>query len=81
VVVTIHNHGAIPGDLLPGIFDPFRSRKVNQGRGGGLGLGLFIAKAIASAHGGNIHVVSSSDAGTTFRLVLPRKPALAAAPD
>ena len=81
VVVAIHNHGAIPRDLLPKIFDPFRSRKDKQGRGGGLGLGLFIAKAIASAHGGNIDVVSSSEAGTTFRFVLPRKPELAAPPE
>jgi PAS domain S-box-containing protein len=78
VVVTIHNHGAIRPDLLPKIFDPFRSRKGRQERGSGLGLGLFIAKAIACAHAGNIDVVSSSDAGTTFRLALPRRPALAA---
>jgi signal transduction histidine kinase len=43
-------------------------------------LGLFIAKAIASAHGGDIHVESSAKAGTTFRLVLPRKPAVVTAP-
>jgi nitrogen-specific signal transduction histidine kinase len=34
-------------------------------------LGLFIAKAIATAHGGGIEVDSEHDE-TTFRLVLPR---------
>ena len=81
VVVAIHNHGTIPHDLLPKIFDPFRSRKDKLGRGDGLGLGLFIAKAIASAHGGNIDVVSSSAEGTTFRFVLPRRPMLVAPPE
>ena len=79
VIVTIHNHGAIPPDLLPKIFDPFRSGREKQRRGSGLGLGLFIAKAIASAHGGDIEVASSAEEGTRFRLVLPRSPAVVAA--
>jgi PAS domain S-box-containing protein len=79
VIVTIHNHGVIPPDLLPKIFDPFRSGREKHRRGSGLGLGLFIAKAIASAHGGDIQVASSAEEGTTFRLVLPRSPAVAAA--
>jgi nitrogen-specific signal transduction histidine kinase len=36
-----------------------------------VGLGLFIAKAIARAHGGGLEV-NSSDDQTMFRLVLPR---------
>jgi PAS domain S-box-containing protein len=79
VIVTVHNHGVIPPDLLPKIFDPFRSGREKQRRGSGLGLGLFIAKAIASAHGGDIDVASSAKEGTTFRLVLPRSPTIVAA--
>jgi PAS domain S-box-containing protein len=79
VVVEVHNRGAIPKDILPRIFEPFRSGRQYASRGGGLGLGLFIARAIARAHGGSLEVDSSDDA-TTFRLVLPRYTAGAAAP-
>jgi PAS domain S-box-containing protein len=71
VAVEVHNEGAIPGEVLPRIFEPFRSGRHHGGRGEGLGLGLFIAKAIAEAHGGGLEVDSSCGA-TTFRLVLPR---------
>ena len=43
-----------------------------------LGLGLFIARAIVSAHGGDIEVSSSSDDGTTFTVRLPKCAALLA---
>jgi signal transduction histidine kinase len=39
---------------------------------GSIGLGLFIARAIVSAHGGDIQVRSSSDAGTTLTVKLPK---------
>jgi two-component system CheB/CheR fusion protein len=71
VTVEVHNEGAIPGEVLPRIFEPFRSGRHHGGRGEGLGLGLFIAKAIAVAHGGALEVDSAVGA-TTFRLVLPR---------
>jgi PAS domain S-box-containing protein len=73
VAVEVHNRGAIPSELLPRIFEPFRSGRHHASRGDGLGLGLFIAKAIARAHGGALEVDSSGDA-TMFRLVLPRHP-------
>jgi PAS domain S-box-containing protein len=79
VAVEVHNEGAIPGDVLPRIFEPFRSGRHHGGRGEGLGLGLFIAKAIAVAHGGGLEV-DSSGGGTTFRLVLPRNAAPSPAP-
>jgi signal transduction histidine kinase len=37
----------------------------------GTGLGLFIARSIAEAHGGALDVVSSPDQGSTFTLNLP----------
>ena len=79
VVVHVHNRGAIPKEVLPRMFEPFRSGRQYASRGGGLGLGLFIARAIARAHGGSLEVDSSDDA-TTFQLVLPRYTARAAAP-
>jgi signal transduction histidine kinase len=79
VTVEVHNEGAIPGELLPHLFEPFRSGRHHGKRGDGLGLGLFIAKAIASAHGGGLEV-TSSQGETTFRLVLPRRAAAPIAP-
>jgi PAS domain S-box-containing protein len=72
VAVEVHNEGTIPRELLPVLFEPFRSGQHHGSRGDGLGLGLFIANAIARAHGGDLQV--DSEAGqTTFRLVLPRE--------
>ena len=71
VAVEIQNRGAIPREILPLIFEPFRSGEHHGSRGDGLGLGLFIVKAIADAHGGGVEV-DSSEGATMFRLVLPR---------
>jgi signal transduction histidine kinase len=57
---------------MPRIFEPFRSGRHHGSRGDGLGLGLFIAKAIARAHGGGLEV-SSGEGETRFRMVLPRQ--------
>lgn len=72
VSVEIQNHGVIPPELLPVLFDPFRSTKHKRDGSRGLGLGLFITEQIVRAHGGEIAVTSSEDAGTTFRCRLPR---------
>jgi two-component system phosphate regulon sensor histidine kinase PhoR len=40
----------------------------------GSGLGLAIVKHIVRAHKGRVRVESSSDAGTTFRIILPLAP-------
>jgi PAS domain S-box-containing protein len=69
VRVAVHNVGApIPEDVLPNLFDAFTGSTSS----GGLGLGLYIARVIVRAHGGEIEVESSAPAGTTFTLTLPR---------
>jgi PAS domain S-box-containing protein len=78
VAVEVQNEGAIPPDVLPHIFEPFRSGHHHGARGQGLGLGLFIARAIAVGHGGALEVDSGNER-TTFRLVLPRHAAPRAA--
>jgi PAS domain S-box-containing protein len=72
VEVEVRNEGTIPEEILPRIFEPFRSGRHHGSRGDGLGLGLFIAKAIARAHGGGLEV-SSAEGETRFRMVLPRQ--------
>ena len=37
----------------------------------GLGLGLYVTKAIVEAHEGEIHVVSDEKDGSTFSVILP----------
>ena len=72
VTLTVHNGGPpIPPDVLPFVFEPL-ARGRGESAGHSIGLGLFIARAIVLAHGGDIQVSSSSDAGTTFTVSLPR---------
>ncbi|HEY1417580.1 MAG TPA: PAS domain-containing sensor histidine kinase [Myxococcaceae bacterium] len=73
VRVSIHNGGeAIPADQQGGLFEPFQ-RGIRPGAlDGSVGLGLYIAWHVARAHDGKIEVSSSPEAGTTFRLSLPR---------
>ena len=73
VDITVHNDGTIPPSVLPGLFDPFRGTRSVRGGSQGLGLGLFISAQIIKAHGGEIRVDSSPDAGTTFSIRLPRR--------
>lgn len=73
IEVRVHNRGVIPPELLPTLFDAFRARPRGS-RSRGLGLGLFIARQIAAAHGGTVEVTSSEQSGTTFAVRLPRSP-------
>ncbi len=76
VRVEIENKGVpIPREMLPIIFDPFRRAAEGLARRGGLGLGLYISRSIAEAHGGTIEV-RSDDQGTVFVMSLPRTPTL-----
>jgi signal transduction histidine kinase len=49
----------------------FRSTRAVAGQIPGTGLGLFISKAIAEAHGGSISATQRDGGGTTFRISLP----------
>ena len=61
------------------IFQPFE-RVATTTRVGGLGLGLYIGKQIAEAHGGTLTVDSAPGQGATFTLDLPLEPVAATAP-
>lgn len=71
VSLEIRNPGTIPEEAKPHVFDPFRTNGQYQGRGGGLGLGLYIVQQIAKAHEGEVYV-NSANGYTTFRLEIPR---------
>lgn len=74
IVVRIANRGTIPFHLLPDIFKPFHLRREIRSARGGLGLGLYVAREIARAHGGLLTVRSTERDGTAFELTLPRLP-------
>jgi two-component system OmpR family sensor kinase len=71
VVVDVSDHGpGIPNEDQSLIFEKFgraRTGKLLPGTG----LGLFIARSIAEAHGGSLEVRSAPAEGATFTLALP----------
>jgi signal transduction histidine kinase len=75
VSVTVRNPGAIPADVAPMVFNPFRRSRGDRSardRSHGLGLGLYIARRIVIGHGGEISMSTSERDGTAFRIELPR---------
>ena len=72
VTLVVKNAGTIPADLLPHLFDPFRSSQHQSRRGDGLGLGLYIVSQIVSAHGGAVDVKTGDSGETVFSVRLPR---------
>jgi two-component system CheB/CheR fusion protein len=80
--LRVHDEGpGIPAADLPHLFSRFY--QVSRKHGGserGLGLGLYIAREIVAAHGGEIRVTSVDGEGSTFIVTLPvEQPAAALA--
>jgi signal transduction histidine kinase len=73
MLTSVIDHGiGIPRDEIPRLFERFhRARNVSSRYYGGLGLGLYIAKAIVEAHSGSIAVRSEEGQGSTFTVSLP----------
>jgi signal transduction histidine kinase len=63
-----HRAGIDPDDM-PHLFTAFWQRDRRDQRG--VGLGLWIARAIVEAHGGRLRVASAPGQGTTFHFTLP----------
>lgn len=71
VTVAVTNDGAFPESLRATLFEPFRKGDV---AGRGLGLGLFIVREIAAAHGGRAELAAAGDGRTRFTTYWPRQP-------
>ncbi len=70
--LTVHNDGnPIPPALLASIFEPMVRGDTGNSAARSVGLGLFIVRAIATAHGGAVSVTSSAKSGTAFELAFP----------
>lgn len=63
--------GGIPAEIMPKLFGKFVTKSVQGGTEHGTGLGLFISKAIVTAHGGEIYAQNNSEGGATFTILLP----------
>ena len=72
VRIAVQDAGpGIPRDQQARIFEKFGRVDVPGASKPGTGLGLFIARSIAEAHGGALEVTSGGDPGSTFTLTLP----------
>jgi signal transduction histidine kinase len=83
VVLMVADAGAgiAPADL-DRIFERFaRANPQRSSESGGFGLGLAIVQAIATAHQGSVQVRSTPGRGSSFELILPLGPAVAAVPE
>lgn len=74
VVADVRNQGrCIPREAVDTIFSAFaRGQSESNAESGHLGLGLYISREIALAHGGTLEV-ESSNGSTTFSLWLPKE--------
>ncbi|HKF66931.1 MAG TPA: ATP-binding protein [Vicinamibacterales bacterium] len=71
---AVSNHGpGIPAEELPQLFERF-SRSETSRQVPGLGLGLYIARGLVNAHGGQIWAESIPGETTTFFFTIPSLP-------
>lgn len=60
----------ISSSIMPNLFTKFYRDHRNRSQIGGTGLGLYLSKAIVTAHGGNLWVRSEEGKGSTFSFTL-----------
>jgi signal transduction histidine kinase/HAMP domain-containing protein len=69
IEIRVEDSGiGIPDDILPHIFDPFFSRRIDQH---GSGLGLTITRSLVRQHGGQVQVAGHVPGNTVFVLHFP----------
>jgi len=75
LVFRFFNSGkGISSEILPNIFDPFRSGQSESSMGGGTGLGLALVKWIVESHRGSVEARNDAREGTAFVIRLPIHP-------
>jgi len=71
VVILIRDRGPASQEGIERVFEKFYRRDSVRQRVPGSGLGLYIAREIARAHGGELTVESTPGEGAEFRMTLP----------
>jgi two-component system sensor histidine kinase VicK len=72
VTIRVRDQGpGIPKPESERIFDRFYRRRAAKDRVPGSGLGLYIAREIIRAHGGDLWLESALGSGSEFCLMLP----------
>lgn len=70
--LSVHNYGAaIPPSFIAKLFEPMTRGADAQNGVRSVGLGLFIVREIAKAHGGRVSVSSDEMSGTSFTVSFP----------
>ncbi len=74
LIISVRDEGiGIPEDKLPSLFSRFYQVDSSSTRKiGGTGIGLFLVKHLTEAHGGEVWVESTPEAGSTFYFSLPK---------
>jgi signal transduction histidine kinase len=73
VYLEIANSGPfIPEDAVPSLFEPFRRLAVSAGPRDGVGLGLSIARSVATAHQATVTARSKPGGGLDICVIMPR---------
>lgn len=89
--VVVENSGpVVPPDAVPALIEPFHqhaggpgtdaARRRRGARDGGAGLGLSIVAAVATAHGGTLHLAPRPAGGLRATVTLPARPRAHPAP-
>jgi two-component system sensor histidine kinase MtrB len=82
VVLAVSDQGrGISPDEIEDIFVPFRRSPASRDSIPGTGLGLSVVRRIVQGHGGEIQVISTPGLGSTFMVLLPRRPTAGAQAD
>ena len=74
IKISVHNEGTpLSAAEKTQLFDPFyRAKSASESGQKGWGLGLTLVRGVAEAHGGQVRVESSEEAGTTFLVEIPQ---------
>jgi signal transduction histidine kinase len=70
IAVDVYNRGVVPEEIRENFFGKY----VTWNKENGIGLGTYIARVIARAHGGDVSFTTDKAAGTHVTVTLPRLP-------